>query len=162
MKNSSYSWPRRRVRPQKVFKAASLTRQSELEGSDINIIYRKYVATGYLPEKRGTFGDVANIDSLQDALFIAQNAHDAFADLPAHIRDKFNNDPVQAMQFMTKPDNFDEAVRLGLISPRKLPDPVPAPVEGRTAKAVHKEPVKSGSKPQKAGTQQQNDDSNDE
>lgn len=153
----SYSWPRRRVRVTHKFTTPSLTRQSEVNDSDLNVIYRKYTQTGFKPEKPVYYSEVDHLHSLQDALQIQANAQTAFEQLPAHIRDRFNNDPVQAAKFLQDAKNHDEGVRLGLIPPRQ---PVPVPAPG--APASPPEPVKSGSKSQKGKQTPSNDDSNDD
>ena len=50
-----------------------------------------------------------------------------FMDLPAKIRQRFNNSPAELISFLQNSDNFDEAVELGLMEKIKTPEPTPEP-----------------------------------
>ena len=108
----------------------SRTKQSFLEEADINNIMRKYINTGVLPvgERQPTYGDFSSgqdYQALQDQLLQARMD---FELLPADIRDRFGNSPEALIDFLSDPDNHEEAVELGLIAAEQQePDSVPAP-----------------------------------
>jgi phage internal scaffolding protein len=52
-----------------------------------------------------------------------------FDQLPALIRDRFHNDPQEMLAFLNDPNNYDEAIKLGLVNPPPAPEiDVDAPV----------------------------------
>lgn len=73
----------------------------------------------------------------QDALQTVATANEMFADLPAKIRKRFNNNPVEFLQFTANPENKDEMQRLGMLKgndgltadgqPSGAPTPAAAP-----------------------------------
>jgi len=50
-----------------------------------------------------------------------------FMDLPAKIRQRFNNNPAELIAFLQSPSNVDEAVELGLMEKISKPEPKPEP-----------------------------------
>lgn len=73
----------------------SLTHQDAAEHVNINNIYRK-TQLGQLPigsSKMPDYGDFSNVESYDTALDVIRRAEEAFMDLPADIRKKYNNDP---------------------------------------------------------------------
>lgn len=105
-------------------KSPSLTRQSCAAATDLHAAVVKYRKTGVasrlLQDCEGAvFGDFSTSPTdYLDAQVKLRNADQAFASLPALVRDRFANDPVQLLTFLADPANFDEAVRLGLAVPR--------------------------------------------
>lgn len=115
---------------------SSVTEQSHADSCDVNLIVSQFAATGFLPQRGdGTliYGDLTDLPTFQEAQNIVVAANEAFANLPAKIRDRFNNDPARLMEFIDDKENFDEAVKLGLMNPRS-PDaePVAEPVAQAT------------------------------
>lgn len=104
----------------------SLTKQSEMEACDINVIMRKF-GHGDLPNKYVSpqFGDFSQVNDYHTALNAVAVAHEEFDALPAAIRAKFQNDPYELLTYLNDSGNRDEAVKLGLIPPP--PPVVPAP-----------------------------------
>ena len=51
-------------------------------------------------------------------------ADDAFMALPAAVRERFNNDPAELVDFVSDVNNRSEAIDLGLIPPPAKPDGV--------------------------------------
>lgn len=107
----------------------SLTVQSQLEDSDINVIYSRFAVTGLAPQ---VIRPPLNVD-FSDETFDFQKAMDAvalanasFASMPADVRVRFANDPVKFIQFCEDPANVRELIRMGLAD--KVPGPVPVPV----------------------------------
>ena len=104
----------------------SMTKQSFKEECDINTLMAKYEKTGVIDHvNRATpqYGDFVGTPSYQESLNIVLDAQEAFAQLPAKLRDRFGNDPAQYLAFIDNPDNKDEAIKLGMI----MPPPADAP-----------------------------------
>lgn len=103
------------------------TRQSSRDECDINSIMAKYRSTGqitHLNQRQPQFGDFDGPRDFQDAQQRVHAAEEAFSLLPAHIRDRMNNDPKVFLEFMANPSNEDEARALGLIAePTTTADP---------------------------------------
>lgn len=114
--------------PSVKFEDASLTRQEFAQEADINNIMRKY-ASGLPPSPAGArpplFGDFSNVPDYQTALNKVLDAQERFAELPSHVRKRFDNDPAKLLEFLASEDNRAEAVDLGLVDP---PHPVDPPV----------------------------------
>ena len=103
---------------------ASLTRQEFVPESDINNIMKRYAAGVPLPSgsRQPIFDDFSNISpgDYQAALDRVKAAQEHFDALPSAVRDKFRNDPYALIDYLSNPQNHDEAVKLGLI---KAPEP---------------------------------------
>ena len=112
------------------------TKQSHKDECDINILVAKWRAGGQLPMPTAEqlYGDFASSPSFLEAKIQIADAESAFAQLPAHIRDRFNNQPGDLMDFAQNPENLDEAVRLGLA----LSTPPFAPTEPGSSAAVER------------------------
>lgn len=127
------SRPRRRVQLVMDPTEINPTRQSFKEECDINLMMAKFQRTGQLTHVReslGTYGDYSNVDDYQSALNNVKAAESAFAAMPANIRDRFQNDAAQFLEFMDNPDNQDEAEDLGLVKSKivpKRPEVAPEP-----------------------------------
>lgn len=72
--------------------------------------------------RQGRFVDLSS-ESFHDMLNRVTDAQTAFMNLPARIRGRFSNNPYQLLRFLEKPENREEAVRLGLIEPSDEPQP---------------------------------------
>lgn len=114
------------------------TKQEFKAESDINNILNRYSATGILPDTRR--GDPLYIDTTAPELSDFQLAHnlvvgtnERFASLPAKIRDRFANDPVQMLLFLNNDANREEAVTLGLIKPDTYKSASAPPSEAQAA-----------------------------
>lgn len=126
--------------------APSLTQQQFKEEADINNIIASYNTTGLLTNplvqsaRQPIFGDFSNLpqDYMQVQNQLLQAQAD-FMDLPAKIRQRFNNNPAELISFLQNPNNVDEAIELGLmektskseLAPEPKPEP-PAPAEAGT------------------------------
>ena len=97
---------------------ASLTEQSFKDQCDINNIVKQYERTGLMPHQRPNepvYGDISDAPTFLEAQNIVVAGKEAFAALPAHVRDRFQNDPARYLAFMDNDENYDEAVKLGLV-----------------------------------------------
>lgn len=106
----------------------SLTQQHHAKDADINEIMRRFgVTDGAIPPATldpQYFGDFTDEVDFRGALDRTREALDRFNLLPADIRRRFGGDPVALWQFVTDPENFDEAIKLGLLH-REAKPPVP-------------------------------------
>lgn len=112
----------------------SRTQQSFADECDINNIMARYEQTGLLPENpfEPRFGDTTMLPAFHEAQNIIATANETFAALPAKIRERFHNDPAQYLDFFSNDENFDEAVRLGLVNPLQEPQEAPQAPEAPT------------------------------
>lgn len=115
-----------------------LTSQSFREDADINNIIKRFTKSGQLPPMRGDgqpfYGDVSEFSGLADALIKVQEAQDLFMQFPANVRERFENDPVQLIEFLGDEKNRSEAEALGLVQKKAVPDqPKPPAVTPPTA-----------------------------
>jgi phage internal scaffolding protein len=111
---------------------ASLAQQHFKDECDINNILRQFNITGLLPEAplSPRYGDFTGIGDYHSALNQVIAAEDEFMSLPAQIRARFENDPTQLIEFLDKPENINEAIKLGLVNPSvELPQVVEVPQE---------------------------------
>lgn len=119
----------------------SLTQQSDMEETDINVIMEKYRVTGQVPGvvQPAMYGDFSGNLSYRDAVERVKEANDAWAEIPAKIRRRFANDPQEFMNFVNDPENLPEMRKMGLAKPEPIVQntPAPAPTPEPT-----KEPVK--------------------
>lgn len=98
----------------------SLTDLSFASACDINNIVSQFLKTRELPDdvREGVYVDILSLNNDYHTLmnnYIAAN--EAFLALPARVRDRFQNDPAQLINFLEDRGNYDEAVTLGLITP---------------------------------------------
>jgi len=103
------------------------TVQADRDEADINKIVARIQRTGQLPPTyRGEpfYGDVSDIGDLQEAMIKVQESNKLFMTFPAEVRERFDNDPVKLVEFLSDDDNRDEALELGLIQ-KPLVAPVP-------------------------------------
>jgi phage internal scaffolding protein len=93
--------------------------------------------TGLIEHQRdhpGQYGDFTSND-YQESMNIVAKAQSMFNQLPSQIRNEFDNDPAQFLDFVQDPQNEDQLVDMGLANPREKIEP-----------AAHKTAPKAGSK----------------
>lgn len=97
----------------------NMTQQQFKDDADINVIMRKFGLTGHLPANLNMpqFGDFDTIDDYQSAMNLVRAADEAFMQLPAETRARFNNDPQRLIDFLDDANNREEALKLGLLQP---------------------------------------------
>ncbi len=132
---SAYRTPPKVVLDAKYF-GKSLTRQSEANACNINTIMAKYDKTGLLPvhNRESFYADVSQMGDYQSALENVRMADDAFMELPAKVRAKFDNEVGLFLDFCSDPGNRDEMVEMGLVE-------APAAVAAPAVEPVVSEPV---------------------
>lgn len=92
------------------------TSQEFAEELDINKLVARLLKgenlEGY--KRAMVFGDTTTAPSLHEALQTVAEAKEVFEGLPAHIRERFQNDPVEFLKFRDDPANIPEMERLGM------------------------------------------------
>lgn len=99
----------------------SMTVQADKDKCDINKIMDRYHKSGmvtHLSGRGGSYLDVSEFQGYRESLEIVRHADEAFAGLSAKVRDRFKNDPVQLLAFLSDPKNREEAESLGLVQKR--------------------------------------------
>lgn len=99
-------------------------KQEFKEECDINTILKRFNVTGQLPEnvRMPSFGDFTGVHDFQSAANAIAVAREAFDEMPADIRKRFNNDPADFVAFCSDESNLAEARTLGLVPPAELED----------------------------------------
>ena len=104
------------------------TLQEPAEDADINILMKRMgVKDGsqlpYFPDARAIYGDFSEMPT--DPVEIADMMHEAnlaFLRIPAAVRQRYRS-PEELFQFMNNPENYDEAVKLGLLEKKEQVKP---------------------------------------
>ncbi len=117
-----------------------LTKQSEKDLTDVNLIMDSWIhagaaVAGHLNPAMGAYGDFSSGIDYHAALDAVLDAQSCFAALDPRIRSHVENDPGQFLDMVFDPERRDELERLGLVPKAK---PVEKPVEKRV-----EEPVKA-------------------
>lgn len=106
----------------------SRTKQEFTKEVDINNIMKRFEMSGYDPtvlpvtKRVPLAGDFTQFpESYHAALNFVNQAHDAFMELPAELRARFENDPQQWLKFVDDPANEAELIELGLVLPAEVP-----------------------------------------
>lgn len=122
----------------------SLTKQSFREECDINSLLKRY---GVIPEGRAgqvpVFGDFTAVPDYLQAQAILIDAQERFELLPSNIRERFKNNPLELLKFVSEPLNQEEAIALGIA---EAPPAPPAPVKVEVIPPPAPSPVPSPEK----------------
>jgi len=96
----------------------SLTKQADLETSDINYIVDQYIKNDVLPYgvKIPEYIDYSNVpNDFHAAQQFMLDANDLFMEYPADVRSRFDNDPGKFLEYFRDDANREEAIRMGFI-----------------------------------------------
>lgn len=121
-------------------KDKSLTVQSEKDSCDINVIMRRVVKTGVIPvnKREAFYADVTSMGEYRDVIEQMRMAEEYFMTLPARVRERFSNDPVELLDFISDANNREEAIEIGLLPKAGEPE---VPVEPESASSVDPDPT---------------------
>jgi len=116
-------------RVQRLFYGESRVEQSHKKRVNVNSIVRKALKSGLMPNRGnpGFYGDFSDVDSYQECVDKVLEADSRFMSLPSDVRKRFNNDPTMLLEFMSDPENADEAVELGILPKPEFVAPEPEP-----------------------------------
>lgn len=125
--NSAYSGP---ISCSLEFTEPSLTKQSFKEECDINNILKRanrmlgqHFLDSYSGYVSARFEDVSGLVDLHTAHAQLDEAIGVFGAMPATLRERFANDPMNMIEFLSNPNNKDEARKLGMLKPEvNIPD----------------------------------------
>ena len=93
------------------------TEQAHKDICDINKIIARFDRDGvitHVKDFEGNFGNMTGGD-FQDAMNMIAKAKNLFNQLPAKIREEFDNNPAKLLSFMEDPSNRDKAIEMGII-----------------------------------------------
>lgn len=110
-----------------VFDEPSLADQSQRDDADINVLVRRWMRTGVMPQVRsvGMYGDFTGVGDYQSALERVRAADDQFMSLPADVRRAFGDDPGALLRALDDPAQHAELVRLGVLTQPSATDDSP-------------------------------------
>lgn len=105
--------------------AVGRTQKNFQDDTDINLIVERWMRTGIAANVgagAAVYGDFSNVNDYLSAVQRTDAAMAAFQALPSSIRNRFENQPSQLIEFMSEADgaNEEEARELGLIPPIPL------------------------------------------
>lgn len=95
----------------------SLAKQEFAAETDVNVIMNRYRQTGVLPQigSPGVYGDFTTREDYLSCMIRVRQAEEAFALLPAEIRDACGHDPAELVDLVVNPARRADAERLGLV-----------------------------------------------
>lgn len=114
----------------------SMTQQHFKEECDINNIMKSYRGKIPASDEPAYFMD-CTVTDLQSAYEVADSIGARFDSLDSEVRARFNNNPLELLEFVHNADNQTAAIELGL-----LPKPAPAP-ESDAGHDAHQTPPTS-------------------
>lgn len=123
------------------FTTVGRTKQSFKAECDINNIMARFLKTGlldFVQKNEPRYLDTSGFD-YQSAAFKVAGAKSMFNELPARVRERFDNEPANFLYFMADERNREEAQQLGLLKP------VQAAEAAAAAKAVAPSHAEDGS-----------------
>lgn len=97
------------------------------EECDINTIVERFGLTGELPQnvRMPLTQDFCEAMDYKEAQNLLLEAHDAFMQFPANVRERFANDAGRFVEFASDPANIEECRRLGLAPPAPVAEVPP-------------------------------------
>jgi len=111
-----------------MFEQPTLTKQAFKDECDINNIMSKYQKTGmveHLNQNNGEYGDFISYEDYHTSLNQILEAQETFNSIPSSIREKFNNNPAEFLEFAQNPDNHNQMVQFGMAHPKPPIDAEP-------------------------------------
>jgi phage internal scaffolding protein len=124
-----------RERVKTEIKGESLTQQHFAHEADVRNIIKQYDRTGLIANvQKGVaqYGDYSEVNEYREALDLVNEANGMFAELPAELRQMFQNDAGTFLEFATNPENENKMIELGL---KEAPTPKAKAVEAENKAA---------------------------
>lgn len=116
-----------------------MTVQSAKNECDIHNILKQYKKTGIITHVSAgspEYKDLPDNIDYQQALEIVREAQESFAELPAKVRDHFDNDPQKLLAALGDPSQLPTLEELGVLKPAEgtgaIPQPAGAPAPAGT------------------------------
>lgn len=111
----------------------SMTKQEFRKESDINNIIKSYSPQAMRnliaqAAAAGRYEDLPDTYDFQESLHLVEQARAAFMTLPAHVRDRFGQDPARFLAFTSDVNNRQEMANLGLIKQAESSAPIPVTI----------------------------------
>lgn len=112
------------------------TKQSFKDECDINCIVDRYpdvTSENYMKSvaqvlsDSGLYGEYDTSMDYSKAVEIVNRAHEQFDTLPSKLRDRFSNNPVKFLDYISDSSNFAEAQKLGLLKTSIPPNNIVTP-----------------------------------
>lgn len=119
---------------------------------DINYIVKKFNPQIHMAKSPGIYADTTEIPDLLTASNIVKDAETKFMQLPADARLKFNNNPIEMINFLKNPQNQEEAIQMGLMIKREV-----RVKNDKLNDENHQKPTKTQQKAKKADDSQNSD-----
>lgn len=113
----------RSSKPGMTFEKPSLTQQHFKDECDINLIIKRFTKNDLALMAMMSdmqYGDYSTSVDFHEAMNIVIRAQEQFEALPSSVRDKFDNDPSKMLDFVSKKENIEESVKLGLLNREAL------------------------------------------
>jgi len=107
-------WDTKRLK--KRTKGKTITQQQFKDEVDVNNIVNKFDKTGvvtHLNSKTPRYGFAESVD-FKEAMDTVTDASEAFEDLPANVREYFNNDPQSFLEGLNDPNHQQILSELGI------------------------------------------------
>ncbi|AXH75386.1 MAG: internal scaffolding protein [Microviridae sp.] len=95
------------------------TKQEFKNECDINVILAQYMYSGEIPnlnEVPPNYADCTGMDYMDHMNKIVE-ANQLFSELPSKIRNRFQNNPAEFLDFMHDENNVEEMRKMGLLRP---------------------------------------------
>jgi phage internal scaffolding protein len=103
-----------------------ITKQAFKDECDVNNIIKRWARTGlmeHIAQYQGSYVDLPDGIDYKTAMDALLESQDAFASLPSKIRQRFENDPVQFLEFVHTEGNEEEMRSLGLLPKQSINTP---------------------------------------
>lgn len=105
--------------------AEGRTKSEFKQECDVNRVLGKWRQHGFIEhvtKAQAVYGDFTNVGDYMSAMLRVQAAQEAFATLPARVRDHVDNDPAKFIDWALNPENRDELEQFGLLEAPPRPD----------------------------------------
>lgn len=125
-------------------KGESLTQQHFAQEADVRNIIKQYDKTGLIANvQKGVarYGDYSEVNEYREALDLVNEANATFAELPAEVREMFQNNAGTFLEFATNPENEDKMIKLGL---KEAPVQEEQPIKAENKAAEPPAPLDKG------------------